>query len=198
MVRKARHKECTCEIWNPGLQRFKSYCKCKHFQVCRSRTRSRSQGKKIWYKQKGHITRNVHIEFLLLMIQNLWIRLNFLWQTDGQMDGQTDGRPIVFIKVEDNKQCDISHDWLDYQYIKGFAIGLMVDMASKKIIIQAVLCPTQLFKWKLICTFNLHCFSYKISNRLQFNSSLFPHKLFKCCNIDTLFFSKCATRWKHV
>ena len=46
-------------------------------------------------------------------------------------------------------------------------------------ICQAVLCPTQLFHWKLICTFNQHCLSYKISNRLQFNSSLFPHKLFK-------------------
>ena len=46
-------------------------------------------------------------------------------------------------------------------------------------IFQAVLCPTQLFQWKLICTFNQHCLSYKISNRLQFNSSLFPHKLFK-------------------
>ena len=56
-------------------------------------------------------------------------------------------------------------------------IGMMVDMASKKIF-QAVLCPTQLFQWKLICTFN-HCLSYLISNRLQFNSSLFPHKLFK-------------------
>ena len=54
----------------------------------------------------------------------------------------------------------------------------MVNMASKKIF-RAVLCPTQLFRWKLICTFNQHCLSYKISNRLQFNSSLFPHKLFK-------------------
>ena len=27
--------------------------------------------------------------------------------------------------------------------------------------------------WKLICTFNQHCLNYKISNRLQFNSSLF-------------------------
>ena len=45
-------------------------------------------------------------------------------------------------------------------------------------IFQAVLCPTQLFQWKLICTYNQHCLSYKISNRLQFNPSLFPHKLF--------------------
>ena len=45
--------------------------------------------------------------------------------------------------------------------------------------IQAVLCLKQLFQWKLICTFNQHCFSYKISYILQFNSSLFPHKLFK-------------------
>ena len=57
-------------------------------------------------------------------------------------------------------------------------IDLMVDMASKKIY-QAVLCPTQLFQWKRICTFNQHCLSYKISNRLQFNPSLFPRKLFK-------------------
>ena len=46
-------------------------------------------------------------------------------------------------------------------------------------IFQSVLCPTQLFQWKLICTFNQQCLSYKISNRLQFNSSLFPHKMFK-------------------
>ena len=46
-------------------------------------------------------------------------------------------------------------------------------------IFQAVLCPTQLFQWKLICTFNQHCLSYKISNRLQCKSSLFPNKLFK-------------------
>ena len=46
-------------------------------------------------------------------------------------------------------------------------------------IFQAVLCPTQLFQWKLICTFNQHCLSYQISNRLQFNSSLFSNKLFK-------------------
>ena len=54
----------------------------------------------------------------------------------------------------------------------------MVDMASKKIF-QAVLCPTQLFQWKLICTFNQHCLSYKISSRLQFNSSLFFWKRFE-------------------
>ena len=46
-------------------------------------------------------------------------------------------------------------------------------------IFQAVLCPTQLFQWKLICTFNQHCLSYKISNRLQFNSSLFFWKRFE-------------------
>ena len=32
---------------------------------------------------------------------------------------------------------------------------------------------TQLFQWKLVCTFNQHCLSYKMSNRLKFNSSLF-------------------------
>ena len=47
------------------------------------------------------------------------------------------------------------------------------------IIFQDVLCPTQLFQWKLICTFNQHCLRYKISNRLQFNSSLFFWKLFE-------------------
>ena len=48
-----------------------------------------------------------------------------------------------------------------------------------KKILQAVLCPTQLFQWKLICTFNQHCLSYKISNRLQFNSDLFFWKRFE-------------------
>ena len=46
-------------------------------------------------------------------------------------------------------------------------------------ILQAVLCPTQLFQWKLICTINQHCISYKISNRLQFNSSLFFWNFFE-------------------
>ena len=46
-------------------------------------------------------------------------------------------------------------------------------------IFQTVLCPTQLFQWKLICTFNQHCRSYRISIRLQFNHSLFSHKLLK-------------------
>ena len=64
-------------------------------------------------------------------------------------------------------------------------------------IFQAVLFPTQFFQWKLICTFNQHCLSYKISNRLKFNSSLFPHKLLKML-LHWHNFSTCATRWKHV
>ena len=46
-------------------------------------------------------------------------------------------------------------------------------------IFRAVLCPTHLFQWKLICSFNQHCLSFKFSNRLQFNSSLFFWKLFE-------------------
>ena len=46
---------------------------------------------------------------------------------------------------------------------------------------------------KLICTFNQHCLSYKISNRLQFNSSLFPTNYSKCCYIGTLFIDMCHT-----
>ena len=65
-------------------------------------------------------------------------------------------------------------------------------------IFQAVLCPTQLFQWKLICTFNQPCLSYTISNRLQFNSSLFLNKLFKMLLHWHTFFSTCATRWKQV
>ena len=80
---------------------------------------------------------------------------------------------------------------------EGFAIGLMVDMASKKLF-QAVLCPTQLFHWKLICTFNQHCLSYKISNRLQFNSSLFSPQIVQNVVTLTHFFSTCVTRWKHI
>ena len=62
-------------------------------------------------------------------------------------------------------------------YLKVFPEGLMVDMAS--IFFQAEMCPTQLFQWKLIFTFNQNCFSYKVSNRLQLNSSLFFWKLFE-------------------
>ena len=65
-------------------------------------------------------------------------------------------------------------------------------------IFQDALCPTHIFQWKLICTFNQHC--YKISNslRLQFNSSLFFWKLFETVLYWHNFFSTCATRWKHV
>ena len=67
-------------------------------------------------------------------------------------------------------------------------------MASKKIF-QAVLCPTQLFQWKLICTFNQHCLSYKISNRLQFNSPVFffSENSSKLCCIDITFSKMCRT-----
>ena len=72
----------------------------------------------------------------------------------------------------------------------------MVDMASKKIF-QAVLCPTQLFQWKLICTFNQHCLSYKIfwkrfETELHWNNFFqdVPHsqKPFKYINTDTYIF----------
>ena len=62
------------------------------------------------------------------------------------------------------------------EFLNVFPEGLMVDMASK--IFQTVLCPRQLFQWKLICTFNHHCLSYTFSNR-QFNYSLFSWKLFE-------------------
>ena len=60
-------------------------------------------------------------------------------------------------------------------------------------IFQAVLCPTQLFQWKLICSFNQNCLSCKISNRLQFNFFLFPHKLFKMLLHWHTFFNMCHT-----
>ena len=75
--------------------------------------------------------------------------------------------------------------------LKVFPEGLMVDMASK--IFQAVLCSTQLFLWKLICTFNQHSLSSKISNRRQFNSSLFPHKMFTMLLHWHTFFNMCHT-----
>ena len=61
-------------------------------------------------------------------------------------------------------------------------------------IFQSVLCPTRHFQWKLFCTFNQHCLSYKISNRLQFSSSLFFWKLFE--TVETVlhwhsFFPRC-------
>ena len=59
---------------------------------------------------------------------------------------------------------------------KGFPRGSDWSIWLRKIF-PAVLCPTNLFQWKLICTFNQHSLSYKISNRLQFNSSLFFWKL---------------------
>ena len=70
-------------------------------------------------------------------------------------------------------------------------------MASKKIF-QAVLCPIELFQWQLICTFNQHCLSYKISNRLQFNSSLFYWKRFETVLHWHKFFPRCAAQSKDV
>ena len=60
-------------------------------------------------------------------------------------------------------------------------------------IFQAVLCPTQLFQWKLICTFNQHCLSYKISNRLQFNSFCFCFSKNSSYCINIIFFKMCRT-----
>ena len=62
-------------------------------------------------------------------------------------------------------------------------------------IFQAVLCPTQLFQWKLICTFNQHCLSYKISNILPIQI-LFLNSSKLCC-ID-ITFPRCATHSKDV
>ena len=64
-------------------------------------------------------------------------------------------------------------------------------------IFQIVLCPTQLFQWKLICNFNQHCLSYKISSRLQFNSSFFLKTLRNCVAL-TQIFQRCAARSKDV
>ena len=69
----------------------------------------------------------------------------------------------------------------------------MVDMASKKIL-QAVLCPTQLFQWKLICTFNQHCLATKFPT--DFNSTLFcffSEIASKLCCIDITFLKMCRT-----
>ena len=56
------------------------------------------------------------------------------------------------------------------------------------------MCPTQHFQWKLICTFNQHCLSYKVSNRLQFNSILcFSENSSKLCCIDINFSKMCRT-----
>ena len=76
-------------------------------------------------------------------------------------------------------------DWSSISIIPGYVIKWLRFCHRSdgghgfEKIFQAVLCPTQLFQWKLICTFNQHCLSYKISNRLQFNSSLFFWKRFE-------------------
>ena len=56
----------------------------------------------------------------------------------------------------------------------------------------------QLFQGKLICTLNQHCLSYEISNRLQFNSSLFFWKRFENCVALTYLFPRCAAQSKDV
>ena len=74
---------------------------------------------------------------------------------------------LIFIVAENtgsvniliNMHAGLSTEYLFWLFQESFAIGMMVDMASKKIF-QAVLCPTQLPQWKLICTFNQHCLSY--------------------------------------
>ena len=64
-------------------------------------------------------------------------------------------------------------------------------------IFQDVLCPTKLAKLKLICTFNQHCLNYKTSNRVQFTSSLFAHKLFKMLLYWHTFFQHVTHVWIH-
>ena len=44
---------------------------------------------------------------------------------------------------------------------------------------QIVLCPTQLFQWKLVCTVTQHCLGYNVFNILQFISSLFFPKILR-------------------
>ena len=58
-------------------------------------------------------------------------------------------------------------------------------------IFQAVLCPTKIFQWKLICSFKQHCLSYKISNKLRFNSIVFLKTLRNY--IDMTFSKMCRT-----
>ena len=61
-------------------------------------------------------------------------------------------------------------------YLKVFPDGLMDDMASKNISSCSVSYAALQMKTDF---FNQHCLSYKISNILQFNSSLFFWKLFE-------------------
>ena len=64
-------------------------------------------------------------------------------------------------------------------------------------IFQAVRCHSQLFQWKLICTSNQYCLSYKISNILQFNSSSLFWTLRNCVALSQLF-PRCVLHSKDV
>ena len=69
--------------------------------------------------------------------------------------------------------------------------SLMNDKASKNISSCSVSYTA------LPMTFNQHCLSYKISNRLQIKSSFFFTKNFsKLCYIDTTFFKMCHMTFK--
>ena len=67
-------------------------------------------------------------------------------------------------------------------------------MASK--IFQAVLCPTKLFQWKLICTFSQYCLRLLATKfQTDFNWTLlcFSTNSSELCCIDTTFSEMCRT-----
>ena len=65
---------------------------------------------------------------------------------------------------------------------------------------QPILCPTLIFPWELISTFNQHfmSLSYRNSNRLQFKSSLFFLKSLQTCVVLIHLFPRCVPRSKDV
>ena len=71
------------ELWSPAQQQIWPW------------KRSRSQHGANWKGlSQGSCMPNINA--LPLILKNIWARLKFLWQTDGQRDGQTDRRTNEF------------------------------------------------------------------------------------------------------
>ena len=88
------HKEYTCAIWKPHLFWFESYGQGWSFSKVGQTSRSRSQGKKLWYHVKGVITRNTHVQYESHITSGLkvWPRLKFFLKVGQTSRSRSQGK----------------------------------------------------------------------------------------------------------
>ena len=83
-----------------------------------------------WYHRKGLVTKNTHIKYPVI-VQKLWPRLKFLWQTDRQTEAQRDGQtneiwcPRAFAKAGDKNSCPYRDSNSRPLILKSSALSMM-------------------------------------------------------------------------